>query len=171
MDDGSDEDAVSFSLFGTERGREGHEAHWPLWTAQTYSVGNNGSIEAKINYAGVVDWGRSYAFVSFPVNDSRQVLAGWTVRWRPSPCLCVLFDRDLRANVSFFGPFLFSTRTTLMWFWPSRWATRELSLSSGTSTLSESAAFSPLPICTRKLLGYALFFPCTRSGCSTAFLT
>lgn len=87
MDDGSDEDAVSFSLFGTERGREGHEAHWPLWTAQTYSVGNNGSIEAKINYAGVVDWGRSYAFVSFPVNDSRQVLAGWTYEDDPDVVL------------------------------------------------------------------------------------
>ena len=35
-------------------------------------------MSADILYSGVADWGRSYAFVAFPVKDNRSVLIGWT---------------------------------------------------------------------------------------------
>nr|6S82_A Chain A, Beta-fructofuranosidase [Phaffia rhodozyma]6S82_B Chain B, Beta-fructofuranosidase [Phaffia rhodozyma] len=76
-DNGSDTTAVDFVTFGTEQGRADHQNHWPLWAAVDYEVRDNGSIEAVIAYSGVQDWGRSYAYASFPVEGYRQVSVGW----------------------------------------------------------------------------------------------
>ncbi|KAK7046704.1 cytochrome P450, partial [Favolaschia claudopus] len=76
--DPEDSSAVDFIGFGTEGGRDGYEGHWPLWSMVTYSASTNGSIQASINAVGVVDWGRAYATVPFPVEGNRSVLVGWT---------------------------------------------------------------------------------------------
>lgn len=44
----------------------------------TYEASQNGSVHANINAVGVVDWGRVYATVAFPVNGNRSILVGWT---------------------------------------------------------------------------------------------
>jgi beta-fructofuranosidase len=44
----------------------------------TYETSVNGSLKANINAVGVVDWGRVYASVAFPVEGNRSVLVGWT---------------------------------------------------------------------------------------------
>lgn len=78
-DAGEDSDAVDVIGFGTELGRTGsHENHWPLWAAVSYSAASNGTVTANIAYAGVADWGRTYAFVTFPVSKGRDVMIGWT---------------------------------------------------------------------------------------------
>lgn len=43
----------------------------------TYRAAANGSISADINAVGVIDWGRVYATVPFPVEGNRSVLVGW----------------------------------------------------------------------------------------------
>lgn len=49
---------------GAEGGRpEGWSNHWPLWMKGNYSD----SAQLSPEYAGVVDWGETYAFMSFPV--------------------------------------------------------------------------------------------------------
>ncbi|KAG8903154.1 hypothetical protein FRC01_009309, partial [Tulasnella sp. 417] len=75
-----------FICMGTEGGRpEGWANHWPLWMKGSYS----GSAQLAPEYAGVVDWGETYAFMSFPVprekgakdyknQPTRQILFGWT---------------------------------------------------------------------------------------------
>ncbi|KZP28036.1 glycoside hydrolase family 32 protein [Athelia psychrophila] len=77
LDDGSDATAQDFVSMGTEGGRADHESHWPLWVAVNYTAQANGSVAAQPLYAGVVDWGRSYAFVSFTIDGARQVSTGW----------------------------------------------------------------------------------------------
>ncbi|QRW02501.1 glycoside hydrolase family 32 protein [Ceratobasidium sp. AG-Ba] len=74
-----------FVTMGTEGGRpEGWANHWPLWVKGSYS--NSGQLQPE--YAGVADWGETYAFMSFPVPRSkgskdyknqptRQILFGW----------------------------------------------------------------------------------------------
>ncbi|PVF95784.1 Arabinanase/levansucrase/invertase [Serendipita vermifera] len=77
-DDGSDERALNIIGIGTEQGRpEGHENHWPLWAAATYHNAGTG-IETSLDAVGVVDWGRVYASIFFPVSGNRSVLVGWT---------------------------------------------------------------------------------------------
>ncbi|KAG8959882.1 hypothetical protein FRC00_001162 [Tulasnella sp. 408] len=86
-----------FICMGTEGGRpEGWTNHWPLWMKGSYA----GSAQLAPEYAGVVDWGETYAFMSFPVprekgskdyknhnwhglnpngsRPTRQILFGWT---------------------------------------------------------------------------------------------
>lgn len=49
---------------GTEGGRPGGWSdHWSLWVKGNYSNG----AQLTPEYAGVVDWGETYAFMSFPV--------------------------------------------------------------------------------------------------------
>ena len=43
-----------------------------------YEVSANGGVSANITTVGVVDWGRAYATVAFPVKENRSVLVGWT---------------------------------------------------------------------------------------------
>jgi hypothetical protein len=53
-----------FITMGTEGGRpEGWANHWPLWVRGNYS----NSAQMVPEYAGVADWGETYAFMSFPV--------------------------------------------------------------------------------------------------------
>ncbi|KAG8813318.1 hypothetical protein FRC17_001606, partial [Serendipita sp. 399] len=77
-DDGSNTRALNIVAMGTEQGRNGsHENHWPLWAAATYH--NDGSsVSTTIDAVGVVDWGRVYASIFFPVSGNRSVLVGWT---------------------------------------------------------------------------------------------
>ncbi|KAH7326822.1 glycosyl hydrolase [Rhizoctonia solani] len=75
-----------FICMGTEGGRpEGWANHWPLWIRGNYSD----AAQMVPEYAGVVDWGETYAFMSFPVprkkgskdyknQPTRQILFGWT---------------------------------------------------------------------------------------------
>ncbi|KAJ7637095.1 glycosyl hydrolase [Roridomyces roridus] len=91
--DVADTDAVDFIGVGTEGGRGGsHEGHWPLWAMVTYSVATDGSIAAKINAVGPIDWGRAYATVPFSVNGNRSVLVGWAYVRRPF--LSMVFDSN-----------------------------------------------------------------------------
>lgn len=77
-DDGSDSRALDIVGLGTEQGRNGsHENHWPLWSAVTYRNDGN-AISSTIDASGVVDWGRVYASIFFPVKNKRSVLIGWT---------------------------------------------------------------------------------------------
>nr|UZP16976.1 RcGH32 [Ceratobasidium cereale] len=74
-----------FVTMGTEGGRpEGWGNHWPLWVCGNYSNG----AQLQLSYAGVADWGETYAFMSFPVprkkedkdyknQPTRQILFGW----------------------------------------------------------------------------------------------
>ncbi|ORY65647.1 glycosyl hydrolase [Leucosporidium creatinivorum] len=79
FDAGDDETAVDFLSFGTENGRDQiHQKHWALWAAVNYTATSNGTVSSEILYAGVTDWGQSYAFVNFPYNGSRQIGIGWT---------------------------------------------------------------------------------------------
>jgi beta-fructofuranosidase len=78
-DDGSDATAYNIIGMGTEQGRNGsHENHWPIWLAGTFSVESNGSVTSSVDFAGVIDWGRAYAFVNFPYDSSREITIGWT---------------------------------------------------------------------------------------------
>lgn len=80
-DDGSDDTAVEFIGMGTERGREDHQLHWPLWAAVDYTTNDVGGFTANVLFAGVADWGSSYAFVAVPYEkdgQSRHIMAGWT---------------------------------------------------------------------------------------------
>lgn len=102
-DDESDPRALNIIGLGTEQGRNGsHENHWPLcksrsrcWVpshvnefhfdfisilggAVTYHNSNTGSVESTFDAVGVVDWGRVYASIFFPVSGNRSVLIGWT---------------------------------------------------------------------------------------------
>lgn len=74
-----------FICMGTEGGRpDGWANHWPLWVRGNYSD----AVQMVPEYAGVVDWGETYAFMSFPAprkggkdlknQPSRQILFGWT---------------------------------------------------------------------------------------------
>ncbi|KAG8976125.1 hypothetical protein FRB90_009304, partial [Tulasnella sp. 427] len=75
-----------FICMGTEGGRpDGWSNHWPLWVKGSYSD----QAQLQPEYAGVVDWGETYAFTSFSVprakgskdyknQPSRQILFGWT---------------------------------------------------------------------------------------------
>ncbi|KIM20837.1 glycoside hydrolase family 32 protein [Serendipita vermifera MAFF 305830] len=77
-DDGSDPRALNIVALGTEQGRNGsHENHWPLWAAATFHNSGSG-VEASLDAVGVVDWGRVYASIYFPVSSTRSVLVGWT---------------------------------------------------------------------------------------------
>ena len=49
-----------------------------LGGAVTYHNSNTGGIESTFDAVGVVDWGRVYASVFFPVSGNRSVLIGWT---------------------------------------------------------------------------------------------
>ncbi|KAG9088980.1 hypothetical protein FS749_001711 [Ceratobasidium sp. UAMH 11750] len=75
-----------FITMGTEGGRpQGWANHWPLWVKGNYS----NSAQFQPEYAGVTDWGETYAFLSFPVprqkgskdyknQPTRQILFGWS---------------------------------------------------------------------------------------------
>ncbi|KAF8325634.1 glycosyl hydrolase [Cantharellus anzutake] len=80
-DAGTDPDALDIITYGTELGRDGtHEDHWPLWSAVDFNVAD-GSVQSTIKFAGVLDWGRAYAFTFFPVTKGkwkRMVMVGWT---------------------------------------------------------------------------------------------
>lgn len=67
-------------LTGSEGARNGsHDDHWPIWSALEYDFSNRqGILKAKIKFSGVIDWGRTYAYVVFPVGKDRQVLVGWS---------------------------------------------------------------------------------------------
>jgi len=49
-----------------------------LWASATYERSANGGVNAHLTSVGVMDWGRVYASVAFPVNGNRSVLVGWT---------------------------------------------------------------------------------------------
>lgn len=58
--------------------RDSHEGHWPIWNVLEYDYGHEDrNLTAKIKFAGVIDWGRTYAYVSFPDDKGRQMLIGW----------------------------------------------------------------------------------------------
>jgi hypothetical protein len=62
----------------------------------TYEVSVNGSVNAQLTSVGVVDWGRAYATVAFPVKDNRMVLVGWTY-------VCQFNSVFLYPNPSFYA--------------------------------------------------------------------
>jgi hypothetical protein len=49
-----------------------------LGGAVTYHNADTGGIESTFDAVGVLDWGRVYASVFFPVSGNRSVLIGWT---------------------------------------------------------------------------------------------
>ncbi|KAG0143853.1 hypothetical protein CROQUDRAFT_80665 [Cronartium quercuum f. sp. fusiforme G11] len=67
-------------LAGSEGARDGsHEDHWPLWWAINYDYSRpDGDLKAKIEFGGVIDWGRAYAFSAFTGADNRQIVVGFT---------------------------------------------------------------------------------------------
>ncbi|MBW0521416.1 hypothetical protein O181_061131, partial [Austropuccinia psidii MF-1] len=64
---------------GTEGARNSsHENHWPLWQAANWNFNTtDGKVEAVVEFSGVLDWGRAYAFATFASGD-RQLIVGWT---------------------------------------------------------------------------------------------
>ncbi|MBW0464760.1 hypothetical protein O181_004475 [Austropuccinia psidii MF-1] len=64
---------------GTEGARNSsHENHWPLWQAANWNFNTtDGKVEAVVEFSGVLDWGRTYAFTTFASGD-RQLIVGWT---------------------------------------------------------------------------------------------
>ncbi|KNZ49389.1 hypothetical protein VP01_504g7 [Puccinia sorghi] len=62
---------------GTEGGRSG-PGYWPVWHAVSWDYNSpDGHIKSKIDFSGVVDWGKAYAFHLFE-SKNRQLLVGWT---------------------------------------------------------------------------------------------
>ncbi|OAV96570.1 hypothetical protein PTTG_01009 [Puccinia triticina 1-1 BBBD Race 1] len=79
-DPGSSSSTNQLNIFtaGTEGARNlTHMDYWPVWHAVgwTYSV-TDGQVRGKVNFSGVVDWGRAYAFAQFPAGN-RQLIVGW----------------------------------------------------------------------------------------------
>ncbi|KAG0139082.1 hypothetical protein CROQUDRAFT_70356 [Cronartium quercuum f. sp. fusiforme G11] len=66
-------------LTGTEGGRNAtYMDSWPTWYALKYDYNHpDGNVKAKVEFSGVIDWGRSYAYVTFSGPENRQVLVGW----------------------------------------------------------------------------------------------
>lgn len=64
---------------GTEGGRNGsHFDYWPLYHAVKFDYNrDDGNVNANIDFSGVLDWGRAYAFFTFEYGDHRQILVGW----------------------------------------------------------------------------------------------
>lgn len=64
---------------GTEGARnQTHMDDWAIWAVLEYDYNRpDGQIKAELAFSGVIDWGRAYAFVSFPTEDRRQILVGW----------------------------------------------------------------------------------------------
>lgn len=48
-----------------------------IGAAATFHNEGNG-ISSTLDAVGVVDWGRVYASIFFPVSGNRSVLVGWT---------------------------------------------------------------------------------------------
>ncbi|PLW10615.1 hypothetical protein PCASD_17363 [Puccinia coronata f. sp. avenae] len=63
---------------GTEGARNNtHMDSWPVWYAVSWELSaSDAHVRGKIDFSGVVDWGRSYGFRQFPVGK-RQLLVGW----------------------------------------------------------------------------------------------
>ncbi|PLW23082.1 hypothetical protein PCASD_10515 [Puccinia coronata f. sp. avenae] len=61
---------------GTEGGRSGL-GYWPIWHAVSWDFNSrDGTIKSAIDFSGVVDWGKAYAFHLFE-SKNRQLLVGW----------------------------------------------------------------------------------------------
>jgi len=62
---------------GTEGGRSG-PGYWPIWHAVSWDYNSpDGNVKSKIDFSGVIDWGKAYAFHLFE-SKNRQLLVGWT---------------------------------------------------------------------------------------------
>lgn len=64
---------------GTEGARNHtHLNYWPIWNAISYDYNHpDGNVKANIDFSGVIDWGRSYAYLPFEAADNRQIMVGW----------------------------------------------------------------------------------------------
>ncbi|KAH9460970.1 hypothetical protein MJO28_009885 [Puccinia striiformis f. sp. tritici] len=61
---------------GTEGGRVG-PGYWPIWHAVSWDfTAQDGNVKSKIDFSGVIDWGKAYAFHLFE-SKNRQLLVGW----------------------------------------------------------------------------------------------
>jgi hypothetical protein len=61
---------------GTEGGRSGL-GYWPIWHVVSWDFNSrDGTIKSAIDFSGVVDWGKAYAFHLFE-SKNRQLLVGW----------------------------------------------------------------------------------------------
>ncbi|KAJ7275067.1 glycosyl hydrolase [Mycena rebaudengoi] len=98
--DPADTDAVDFIGIGTEGGRNGHDGHWPLWAAVTYSANGDGGITAQIDASGTFDWGRAYATVPFTYNEKRSVLVGWA--YEDDNTLALAAQRSYQGSFTLF---------------------------------------------------------------------
>ncbi|EFP78860.2 hypothetical protein PGT21_031694 [Puccinia graminis f. sp. tritici] len=62
---------------GSEGGRTG-PGYWPIWHAVSWDFdADDGNVRSKIDFSGVIDWGKAYAFHLFE-SKNRQLLVGWT---------------------------------------------------------------------------------------------
>ncbi|KAI9616699.1 hypothetical protein KEM48_005116 [Puccinia striiformis f. sp. tritici PST-130] len=63
---------------GTEGARNlTHMDYWPVWHAVSWNFNTtDGNVRGKVDFSGVVDWGRAYAFAQFPAGK-RQLIVGW----------------------------------------------------------------------------------------------
>lgn len=62
---------------GSEGGRA-DRSYWPIWHAVSWDFSApGGNVQAKIDFSGVIDWGRAYAFHLFR-KKKRQIIVGWT---------------------------------------------------------------------------------------------
>ncbi|KAH9821286.1 family 32 glycoside hydrolase [Melampsora americana] len=58
--------------------RPSHAGHWPIWNVIEYDYGHQDlNLTASIKFSGIIDWGRTYAYVTFPDDKGRQLLIGW----------------------------------------------------------------------------------------------
>jgi hypothetical protein len=67
----------------------------------TYESLVGGGVSANIVAVGVIDWGRTYATVNFPIHGNRSVLVGWTYV-RPDMTHFFRYLRSLLFNLCAF---------------------------------------------------------------------
>ncbi|EFP81689.2 uncharacterized protein PGTG_07938 [Puccinia graminis f. sp. tritici CRL 75-36-700-3] len=63
---------------GTEGARNfTHMDYWPVWHAVNWNYNvTGGHVRGEVDFSGVVDWGRAYAFAQFSAGK-RQLIVGW----------------------------------------------------------------------------------------------
>ncbi|OAV98565.1 hypothetical protein PTTG_01805 [Puccinia triticina 1-1 BBBD Race 1] len=68
---------LNIIVTGTEGGRV-TPSYWPIWHAVSWDFNaDDGNVKSKIDFSGVIDWGKAYAFHLFE-SKGRQLLVGWT---------------------------------------------------------------------------------------------
>ncbi|KAK7019022.1 glycoside hydrolase family 32 protein [Favolaschia claudopus] len=146
---------------------DGYEGHWPLCETRsagsmvTYSASTNGSIQASINAVGVVDGGRAYATVPFPVEGNRSVLVGWT--YEDDESLSLAAQRSYQGAFTLFRDLFLKVIRNVDPNAPGlhsagNWVTRDESYGSVTEEYrAKSVVSSPAPITFDGSEGYVPF--------------